>query len=258
MFTCMSHVCVSLAVCMCVGGCSPAPHMLPTPSPAHPASSVHGLIVQPRADHVEGGHDCNHGDAADHASGQGHQPAVLREPLWGWYRLPTPAAALNLPSQHLGAGKAGGEGNGPSSHSPPHHPELRHSFRVHCCPSFLLGPSQARPAFLWGHICHQPLGFLVWRYSWRCRGVMWARQRGRKEAGGLPHSCVSVGGCKCPQPLTCCSCTHALAEAKVASWAAEPTVTRGTAPPTPRHSPARPCCLQMVSKAPRTLCRERA
>lgn len=58
--------------------------------------------------------------------------------------------------------------------------------------------------------------------------------------------------------LTCCSCTQALAEAKVASWAAEPTMTLGTAPPTPRHSPARPCCRQMVSKAPRTLCGEKA
>lgn len=43
----------------------------------------------------------------------------------------------------------------------------------------------------------------------------------------------------------------------MASWVAEPTVTRGTAPPTPRHSPGRPCCRQMVSKAPRTLCGER-
>lgn len=62
----------------------------------------------------------------------------------------------------------------------------------------------------------------------------------------------------CPWPLTCRSCTQALAEAKVASWAAEPTMTRGTAPPTPRHRPARPCCLQMVSMAPRKLCGERA
>lgn len=35
-------------------------------------------------------------------------------------------------------------------------------------------------------------------------------------------------------------------------------MTRGTAPPTPRHSPARPCCRQMVSKAPKRLCGERA
>lgn len=35
-------------------------------------------------------------------------------------------------------------------------------------------------------------------------------------------------------------------------------MTRGTAPPTPRHSPARPCCRQIVSKAPKRLCGERA
>lgn len=44
------------------------------------------------------------------------------------------------------------------------------------------------------------------------------------------------------QPLTWRSQTQSLAEAKVASWAAEPTATRGTAPVTPRHSPATPCC----------------
>lgn len=44
----------------------------------------------------------------------------------------------------------------------------------------------------------------------------------------------------------------------MASCAAEPTMTLGTAPPTPRHSPARPCCRQMVSKAPRTFCGEKA
>lgn len=81
-------------------------------------------------------------------------------------------------------------------------------------------------------------------------------QRGRKEAGS-PYFGVSVGGHRCPWLLTCCFCTQALAEAKVASWAAEPTMTLGTAPPTPRHSPARPCCRQMVSKAPRTLCGEK-
>lgn len=43
--------------------------------------------------------------------------------------------------------------------------------------------------------------------------------------------------------LTWCSQTQSLAEAKVASCAAEPTATRGTAPDTPRHSPATPCCL---------------
>lgn len=35
-------------------------------------------------------------------------------------------------------------------------------------------------------------------------------------------------------------------------------MTRGTAPPTPRHSPARPCCRQMVCKAPKRLCWEKA
>lgn len=82
-------------------------------------------------------------------------------------------------------------------------------------------------------------------------------QTRRKEAGSPPRPCVS-GWAQVPRPLTCCSCTQALAEAKVASWAAEPTVTRGTAPPTPLHSPARPCCRQMVSMAPRMLCGEKA
>lgn len=81
---------------------------------------------------------------------------------------------------------------------------------------------------------------------------MMRARTGRKEAEG-PDFVVSVGRHRCPW-LTCCSCTQALAEAKVASWAAEPTMTLGTAPPTPRHSPARPCCRQTVSKAPRTLC----
>lgn len=35
-------------------------------------------------------------------------------------------------------------------------------------------------------------------------------------------------------------------------------MTRGTAPPTPCHSPARPRCRQMVPKASSTFCRERA
>ena len=82
----------------------------------------------------------------------------------------------------------------------------------------------------------------------------------RVEGGRWPPSvrCVSVDRHRCPQLLTCCFCTQALAEAKVASWAAEPTMTRGTAAPTPCHSPKSPCCRQMVSKAPRTVCGERA
>ena len=83
---CRSHVRMSLAlgvcVCVCWGVARQHP-ALPTLSPAYPACPVHWLIIQPRADHVEGGHDSNHSYAADHAPGQGHQPAVLWEPLWG-------------------------------------------------------------------------------------------------------------------------------------------------------------------------------
>lgn len=66
-------------------------------SPAHPASSVHWLIVQPRADDVQGCHDCNHGYTADHATSQGHQPAVLQKPLWRWHRLFTLPTAYTHP-----------------------------------------------------------------------------------------------------------------------------------------------------------------
>lgn len=76
----VGHICVSLALGVCLGARQHPPS--PTLSPAYPACSVHWLIIQPCADHIERGHDSDHSYATDHAPGQGHQPAVLREPLW--------------------------------------------------------------------------------------------------------------------------------------------------------------------------------
>lgn len=42
---------------------------------------IHGLVVESRADHIEGCHGHHHHHAADHAGGQPYQPAVLREHL---------------------------------------------------------------------------------------------------------------------------------------------------------------------------------
>lgn len=82
-------------VCVCV--CPMSPH-LPFPSaPAHPASSVCWLIVQPSADHVEGCHSCHHGYTAYHASSQGHQPAVLQKPLQGMAQAVDPTHCLYSP-----------------------------------------------------------------------------------------------------------------------------------------------------------------
>lgn len=86
-----------VALCMCVCVCPMSPH-LPFPlSPAHPAGSVHRLIVEPGADDIEGSHDCDHGYTADHASSQGRQPAVLQKPLWGWRKLLTLSTAFTHP-----------------------------------------------------------------------------------------------------------------------------------------------------------------
>lgn len=47
----------------------------------HLAQVIHRLVVQSGADNIKRRHGQHHHHAADHAGGQRHQPAVLREHL---------------------------------------------------------------------------------------------------------------------------------------------------------------------------------
>ncbi|KAB1269310.1 hypothetical protein Cadr_000013280 [Camelus dromedarius] len=127
---------------------SPMPS--PTLSPAHPARSIHGLIVQACADHIEGGHDCDHSYAADHASSQGHQPALpSTNPPWC---LPCLLSTWGL--EELGEEGRQGPSNTPHPLSPLSSFTASEVMTLRAEP----GPS----AFLRGPVCHHPLDFPVW------------------------------------------------------------------------------------------------
>lgn len=190
-------------------------HPAPALSPAYPACPVHWLIIQPRADHAEGGHDSNHSYAADHAPRPGPPASCPPGATVGTYRLLTPVAALHPPTwYHLTISAPGGWKTWEcgAEEAPPATPPTPSplSFRVYCrlfhsCwtqkpGSWPEGRARAL-SLLRCPVCHHAPASLC-RVQVETCGYDADLDRQKERRQEPPTTPVCGGGHRCPQSLT--------------------------------------------------------